>query len=1295
MDTHPQLAFRNSNTLRSDFFNKLKPCCLEIVKALRKTGGRHAALAEAAAAANDMIALTDRLYGILMDQVGYNASVLDASMADYAFFPLLAVLQNIQSYPARLVENATKCVRVLVQHGWRTSISTENAQRLLLILTTVVMGGQTMPLATGVKKAGATIEAPVVFPEETIVEGYRALASLVKAAGAASTSPGSAESPLVTASVIPVLSHSVSVMIEGVTDSIIPAVQLEALGAIEALYTSLKDHEALASFLPGTVSALARAVARPGAQKTPKRVVVRSLEVLFVVLVNTVGDLQTRRLQREVRKVGADLKPPEDAGADDVSEVDETIVSDTVSTSGTLRPQSPSVSSTSTLLRRQKLDAAWLNATAAQIKIALTAVLKLRTHVSEEVRGAVQQFCVGLLDECHTSLADSTLILVESAIITSPVARDEEAGSDAFVNIKSDAANLTSALRSFGPQTTLPHLALLYPALSDVIQMTAYNWAASLPRAMQASDESAKQRALANVQKAISVVEALKIDSTMLQTSLATSLRDSVVTLVAASALSRAVSDAVADDAILQLATVAEKKDLQRTSPAFAMQAYKPVLMSLDGQKHTRDALLELIAHIGPPPQQARLAGEILDFARDASGVDQVSALWLSFELVKASFSGAEDDSDGLLDLSSLDDSSETEAVLEDLFSFAVSSLVFHSDVSSTANGEYQVAERDWRVGAIALEITAFAAARLGEAFRPELIDVLYPIATYLGAPEDQLRAHAVATLNSLALSCGYGSGGVSALIIDNVDYMLNSVSLRLNTLDISPASTRVLSMMIRLAGPRLVPYLEDVVAAIFAALDNYHGYPLFVESLFSVLGEVVQQSVQPSSSLLLLENGASNSAAGQQSSVFTRTRKRRPEATKTSDLLDILDRRAKRRKELEEENEKDDVEEIGHPRKPWGATLSKAGKRQGQDGLESLLEDDEEADEGGNDSQTPGTSKEGNEVVKPEDPKTPTYALLARITTLTQHYLTAPTPTLRKSLLDLLATVAPALAGADENAFLPLVNAIWPVVIARLYDGEPYVVMAACDAVAALCGSAGDFMSTRIKAEWHANLASWCVRAKAAAAAKVRANTATSSSLSSPSTLPTAPASSDGRYGHQLTEIHVRQPATTSITQVDLLPATKKDTRVRLRSGTANGDQLTLSSTSTSTIASSGLGRFAQAVQVWEAAARLLTAIVAHVRVEDDIYDAVLDLLLQPAAASSTATFRSTASSAPVPVLPPVEEQQARDALAVVNPDAVWLARYDAGRLCSDAAGGDADDESWMFATPPVLPGVTFAPLA
>ncbi|EFX03985.1 heat repeat protein [Grosmannia clavigera kw1407] len=1181
----PGQRFRNSTTKRSEFFGKLKPCCLEIVKALRRGSSSER---DAASTAGSLTAITEQLHGILVDQVGYDSPVLDAGMADYVFFPLLPIFQHIGDYPARVVENATKCLSVLIQHGWKTSISKENAHEFLILLTSVVTGG-----ADPGSRPGAKPE----WPEETVVEGYKALSALMRAAGASS----GRVSPLVTTNAIPALAHTVTVLLEGVTDSIIVGVQLEALGAVEALYTTVKDQEALAAFLPGTVSSLVRAVSAPGSQKAPKRVVIRTLEVLYAVLVNALGDLQTRHLHLLTKDTKLSSEGPK---------------SDIASTT------------------RPKLDASWLRATAAQVKVALASVLKLRNHESEDVQGAVRQLCLGLLDECHMSLADSASILVESAIVTAEdedhtTTKDGEAGFQAL-------GSLDVGLRGLGPQTTLADLAILYPELADVAKETAYSWANSLSRSMQASDEGIKRHAIRNLQKAIAILEVLRVDSTTLENTLSSALRDSVMSLALASASPRAaVNDADTDDILETGVSAIVPQEFQSAEE----QSYKPVLLGLGSQKVTRDALLGLLAHIGSSSQQVRLASEMLYFVRDSDGLEQVAAFWLSFELVKASFSRSAD-IDSLLDLGAFGDGDGDgpEAVLEDLLSFSVGRLASHSD--TVDNG-------DWRLGAVAMEITAFAASRVKEAFRPELIDVLYPIATYLGSPQAELRSHAITTLNSLAVSCGYTS--VSELIIDNVDYMLNSVSLRLNTFDISPASTKVLTMMIRLAGPRLVPYLDDAVAAIFAALDNYHGYPLFVESLFSVLGEVVQQSVK--SDTLLLESVPSEAGP-------SRNRKRRGAASTTGDLLDILDERAKRRKT-------DDTEHIRsrpkHTKQPWKSEA------------DELLRKREAGDMAENEGEEGTEAKADDKVTSPEDAKTPTYALLARITTLTQHYLTSPTPTLRKALLDLLATVAPALA-PDENAFLPLVNSVWPVMITRLYDGEPYVVTAACAAIGSLCASAGDFLASRIKAEWHASLRRWCVRVKAEAASK------------------------SGRAGVGSRESGVNTVKTSSLLQIRGRPsghssiaASGSSTGVLLPIRSAVGDVekvselLQLSSGHGSAVAepspsfTAGLGRFAQAVQIWEAVAGLLTDIVTYVKLDDEIYDQILDLLL------ATPPSAKTAAGRPVRLLPAALEQKAREALEVVNADAVWLAQLGAGQL---------EDSSWVVVKPPELEGVRFASL-
>jgi phosphatidylserine/phosphatidylglycerophosphate/cardiolipin synthase-like enzyme len=62
--------------------------------------------------------------------------------------------------------------------------------------------------------------------------------------------------------------------------------------------------------------------------------------------------------------------------------------------------------------------------------------------------------------------------------------------------------------------------------------------------------------------------------------------------------------------------------------------------------------------------------------------------------------------------------------------------------------------------------------------------------------------------------------------------------------------------------------------------------------------------------------------------------------------------------------------------------------------------------------------------------------------------------------------------------------------------------------------------------------------------------------------------------------------------------------------------------------------------VRIWEAVVKLLTAIISYVRVEDEMFDEILDLL-------ADAMERN---------------QEVRDALEVINADAVWAVRYERG---------------------------------
>jgi TELO2-interacting protein 1 len=1038
-------------------FSKLKPCCVSISRlAIR--------LPEGPVPAGELIQLTQELFDILSRQINQDGSVMDEKLADYIFFPLSHIFRNKERYPARLIELAMKCLAILVEDGWKAKISTQLTQQLVILLTFIIGGipGQ---------------EQQNNPPEETVLDAFRALTAVVTAAG---SSPSGAAA-LVESSAIPALGHCVTVILEGVTDGFTADIQVEALKTLQALFVAIKDDAALATFLPGTVSTLAKLLSAPVGKR--RRVLVAGLQALKLVLVRVLGDIRTRKISSN-----ADRKSK---GDEDKSKV---------------------------------LTPAWLTATASQIKLALSTVLKIRTHEAEDVQKALERLCVALLDECHTSLSACAPILVETAMILSHLSRP---------------APLT--------ETNLQDLVGIYPELGESVKTSVYNWVMTLPRLMQASDETAKQRAIQNLAKGVETLSELQIDSTTLDDSMALALRDSISALIAGTKQGKIYSESSVDQRLLQ-SNVLINRDSSDAN-------YSPILISQESQAATRKGMLSLISKIGAGSRQMKLASEMLDFVRESDGDSQLSAYWLSFELVKASVAGSSD-IDAFLDLSSITGPLEDqEQALHDLYDFSVTVLDSHTELS----------EVDWRMEGIALEVAAFAASRSGPSFRPELIDILYPIATFLGSQNVKLRDHAVITLNSLAFSCGYGN--VSELIIGNVDYMLNSVSMRLNTFDISPASTKVLRMMVRLTGPKLVPFLDDVIASIFTALDNYHGYPLFVESLFAVLKEVVDQGVK--SDRLLLEAGPSTKVEH---------RKRRPKETTLADVLELLDRRSQRiaKQALDLEAGRS---EGGHPMQPWKS------------------EKGNELDGEGDAPDAQGAK----EVDEKKPPKTPTYTLLEKVANLTQHYLTSPTPTLRKSLLDLLGTVSPALA-ADEDSYLPLVNAVWPVVIGRLYDSEPYVVIAACDALCVLCSAAGDFLSSRIKTEWWDRLGKWCRKAKLEAG---KASTRTS-----------------GRQG--------LRPAGAGTGIV--LP---------IRSGNVlEGKKSTEVGMSTAT--SGGLGRFASTAQLWEAAVRLLVAVISYVRVEDEVYDQILDILADTLA----------------------QNQEAREALEVVNADAVWLAMYERGQV-------------------------------
>ncbi|PHH87587.1 hypothetical protein CDD83_8665 [Cordyceps sp. RAO-2017] len=118
---------------RNALFQRLKPFCVKISQLAIKDS-------EVPAAARELVQLTDRVLAILEEQVKRGPDILDEKLAEYVFFPLYHIFRQMDRYPASLVENSIKCLRLLILHGWRAKMPAKLVQQILSLLVFVIDG---------------------------------------------------------------------------------------------------------------------------------------------------------------------------------------------------------------------------------------------------------------------------------------------------------------------------------------------------------------------------------------------------------------------------------------------------------------------------------------------------------------------------------------------------------------------------------------------------------------------------------------------------------------------------------------------------------------------------------------------------------------------------------------------------------------------------------------------------------------------------------------------------------------------------------------------------------------------------------------------------------------------------------------------------------------------------------------------------------------------------------------------------------------------------------------------------
>jgi hypothetical protein len=313
------------------------------------------------------------------------------------------------------------------------------------------------------------------------------------------------------------------------------------------------------------------------------------------------------------------------------------------------------------------------------------------------------------------------------------------------------------------------------------------------------------------------------------------------------------------------------------------------------------------------------------------------------------------------------------------------------------------------------LSLLSLTSRILSSSFRPLLLHALYAVLSHLASSSALVREYAGVVLTQIAYHTGYASA--RNLILDNVDYVINVVSLRLTRARLSSQAPLVLIAMIRLVGADIVPMVHDVVDEIFDALDDYHGYEALASGLLAVLVTLIETME------------AEVKAEG------------------------VSEARLEKMRELRRIEEAPDPKRDFKRFEGWWNERKGWREREREEILERAPRQAWEKDEEPQDP--PGEE---------EAPPTRTQEVATQILEKSLHFLTHSSPFLRARILDLIASAVPVLAaGNRESDLLPLVDRAWGSIMHRLDDPSPYVVTAAAQVIASLSEHVGDFMSKRI----------------------------------------------------------------------------------------------------------------------------------------------------------------------------------------------------------------------------------------
>lgn len=631
----------------------------------------------------------------------------------------------------------------------------------------------------------------------------------------------------------------------------------------------------------------------------------------------------------------------------------------------------------------------WLRATSAQLRLAFDSfIMKLQRRNNLEIQKALVDFASDLLSRCSKSLHNCERIFVDTLLKAKMDPRSQLISHSACLRdlIRDDITKVSGKIQFL-----------------DTAAVLSLNYGLA------------------------SLTEFGSIDDALLVNEICKSVLDAIQSAVEVTVMKKTELGVLEQNSNLVIANdfgsqMTDPTDLQPLFPTVSKELEK----SLGSLIVTTGRLASKHGQLGS------IIATLLSDQVTQSTMAKAIALWISSQMTLSLQENSSAKEETFLHLTSDEvvDKESCYVILEFGNDLAQEVVLFTEGKTLSRVSEISLA--------VIINSIGISCTVLGGAFSSELIDYLYVVVENLASPSPTIRQFAQSC--SLTIAHVLYDDSIQNMILENVDYLAESISSRLNS-GLTERVSTVFMVVCKLAGYESIECFKDIIETIFKLLDYYHAYDAMCLEFFQLF-EVIALEIQrryftPNADDRRLTHHSERHRVGSPWGM-----------TNIQQVLAAMDK-----DRPIEEADKD----LGLPDDPKNFQEYFDSKLRVHDSDDEEEEDPEEPVRG-------NPPKQEDEWVSPIPRES--YRILLQVLGYGDRLLTHRSRPLKIQILRVMKLMTPMIA-SQYNSLLPQVAQTWDTLVLCSLDDDPSVVKPACECLQEFISYAGDFITTRFLELW------------------------------------------------------------------------------------------------------------------------------------------------------------------------------------------------------------------------------------